>query len=56
MAESQQRWDTAYEWKAVTLLGLGFGRPGVRGPRLDGRESRNGRSRGSQLDLNCGRA
>jgi predicted MFS family arabinose efflux permease len=28
MAESQ-KWDTSYEWKAVTLLGLGFGLVGL---------------------------
>jgi len=26
---TQQRWDTAYEWKAVLLLGLGFGLVGL---------------------------
>lgn len=25
----QQKWDTSYEWKAVTLLGLGFGLVGL---------------------------
>jgi predicted MFS family arabinose efflux permease len=29
MAESQKAWDTSYEWKAVTLLGLGFGLVGL---------------------------
>jgi predicted MFS family arabinose efflux permease len=29
MAEQQKAWDTAYEWKAVTLLGLGFGLVGL---------------------------
>jgi MFS family permease len=29
MANSQTRWDTSYEWKAVTLLGLGFGLVGL---------------------------
>ena len=29
MSISQQKWDTAYEWKAVTLLGLGFGLVGL---------------------------
>jgi predicted MFS family arabinose efflux permease len=29
MAEQQRVWDTAYEWKAVTLLGLGFGLVGL---------------------------
>ena len=29
MAEPQQAWDTSYEWKAVTLLGLGFGLVGL---------------------------
>jgi hypothetical protein len=25
MPSPQMKWDTCYEWKAVTLLGLGFG-------------------------------
>lgn len=29
MADSGNRWDTSYEWKAVTLLGLGFGLVGL---------------------------
>jgi MFS family permease len=29
MSRSQQAWDTAYEWKAVLLLGLGFGLVGL---------------------------
>ena len=29
MADSQKKWDTDYEWKAVTLLGLGFGLVGL---------------------------
>jgi predicted MFS family arabinose efflux permease len=29
MAESRAAWDTSYEWKAVTLLGLGFGLVGL---------------------------
>jgi predicted MFS family arabinose efflux permease len=29
MAEQQKAWDSAYEWKAVTLLGLGFGLVGL---------------------------
>jgi predicted MFS family arabinose efflux permease len=29
MAEQQKAWDTSYEWKAVTLLGLGFGLVGL---------------------------
>jgi predicted MFS family arabinose efflux permease len=29
MAETYRRWDTSYEWKAVTLLGLGFGLVGL---------------------------
>lgn len=29
MAEQKKAWDTAYEWKAVTLLGLGFGLVGL---------------------------
>ncbi len=29
MTPAQQKWDTAYEWKAVTLLGLGFGLVGL---------------------------
>jgi MFS family permease len=29
MAESPARWDTSYEWKVVTLLGLGFGLVGL---------------------------
>jgi MFS family permease len=29
MAKSLKSWDTAYEWKAVTLLGLGFGLVGL---------------------------
>jgi MFS family permease len=29
MADAQRQWDTAYEWKAVTLLGLGFGLVGL---------------------------
>ncbi len=29
MSRSTQRWDTAYEWKAVLLLGLGFGLVGL---------------------------
>ena len=29
MAEQQKAWDTAYEWKAVTLLGLAFGLVGL---------------------------
>ncbi len=29
MANPQSEWDTAYEWKAVTLLGLGFGLVGL---------------------------
>ncbi|MEQ1572865.1 MAG: MFS transporter [Vicinamibacterales bacterium] len=29
MANSQKPWDTAYEWKSVTLLGLGFGLVGL---------------------------
>ena len=29
MAHAPTRWDTAYEWKAVTLLGLGFGLVGL---------------------------
>lgn len=29
MANPQSGWDTAYEWKAVTLLGLGFGLVGL---------------------------
>jgi MFS family permease len=27
--QSQKRWDTSYEWKVVTLLGLGFGLVGL---------------------------
>ena len=29
MASQHAGWDTAYEWKAVTLLGLGFGLVGL---------------------------
>jgi MFS family permease len=29
MSRSTQQWDTAYEWKAVLLLGLGFGLVGL---------------------------
>ena len=29
MADSRTRWDTSYEWRAVTLLGLGFGLVGL---------------------------
>jgi MFS family permease len=29
MAEQKKAWDTAYEWKVVTLLGLGFGLVGL---------------------------
>jgi MFS family permease len=29
MSLSQKRWDTSYEWKAVLLLGLGFGLVGL---------------------------
>ena len=29
MAEQQKAWDTSYEWKAVTLLGLAFGLVGL---------------------------
>src|SRR5688572_556349 len=29
MSRSQRQWDTAYEWKVVTLLGLGFGLVGL---------------------------
>jgi len=29
MADARARWDTSYEWKAVTLLGLGFGLVGL---------------------------
>lgn len=29
MSRSPQQWDTAYEWKAVLLLGLGFGLVGL---------------------------
>jgi len=29
MADLQKRWDTDYEWKAVTLLALGFGMVGL---------------------------
>jgi MFS family permease len=29
MSRSQKTWDTAYEWKAVTLLGIGFGLVGL---------------------------
>jgi MFS family permease len=29
MAETQTRWDTSYEWKTVTLLGIGFGLVGL---------------------------
>src|SRR6185503_4156897 len=29
MSRSSQKWDTAYEWKAVLLLGLGFGLVGL---------------------------
>src|SRR6266849_364846 len=29
MADVKKGWDTAYEWKAVTLLGLGFGLVGL---------------------------
>jgi predicted MFS family arabinose efflux permease len=29
MADQKSRWDTAYEWKAVTLLSLGFGLVGL---------------------------
>lgn len=29
MAQRETRWDTSYEWKAVTLLGLGFGLVGL---------------------------
>jgi predicted MFS family arabinose efflux permease len=29
MAGTQLKWDTSYEWKAVTLLGLGFGLVGL---------------------------
>jgi predicted MFS family arabinose efflux permease len=29
MADTQTRWDTSYEWKTVTLLGLGFGLVGL---------------------------
>jgi MFS family permease len=29
MSRSSQQWDTAYEWKAVLLLGLGFGLVGL---------------------------
>ena len=29
MADIQKKWDTDYEWKAVTLLALGFGMVGL---------------------------
>ena len=29
MVQTQTRWDTSYEWKATTLLGLGFGLVGL---------------------------
>ena len=29
MSRSSSRWDTSYEWKAVTLLGIGFGLVGL---------------------------
>jgi len=29
MADSNSKWDTAYEWKAVALLGVGFGLVGL---------------------------
>src|SRR5579864_247493 len=29
MADTKMKWDTSYEWKAVTLLGLGFGLVGL---------------------------
>ena len=29
MADTKKGWDTSYEWKAVTLLGLGFGLVGL---------------------------
>ena len=29
MSRSVKQWDTAYEWKAVLLLGLGFGLVGL---------------------------
>jgi MFS family permease len=29
MTRAQNRWDTSYEWKAVTLLGIGFGLVGL---------------------------
>jgi len=29
MPRSEQQWDTSYEWKAVTLLGIGFGLVGL---------------------------
>jgi predicted MFS family arabinose efflux permease len=29
MADEHKHWDTSYEWKAVTLLGLGFGLVGL---------------------------
>src|SRR4026207_2557075 len=29
MARTSQSWDTSYEWKAVLLLGLGFGLVGL---------------------------
>jgi hypothetical protein len=29
MADAKLKWDTSYEWKAVTLLGLGFGLVGL---------------------------
>ena len=29
MADPKMKWDTSYEWKAVTLLGLGFGLVGL---------------------------
>jgi len=29
MSRSSQQWDTAYEWKTVTLLGVGFGLVGL---------------------------
>jgi MFS family permease len=29
MADAPRRWDTGYEWKAVTLLGIGFGLVGL---------------------------
>ena len=29
MPRSEKQWDTSYEWKAVTLLGIGFGLVGL---------------------------